>query len=76
MQKCRSCGAAIRWARTVAGKLMPVDAAPSIDGNLQLIGDQLDSVVYLSTAKQAELFDVDRYTSHFATCPNAVIHRK
>lgn len=44
-EKCRSCGAEIYWAKTEAGKLMPVDAEPAEDGNCvlyaPLLGDGL-----------------------------------
>jgi hypothetical protein len=33
VSRCRSCGAAIRWATTVNGKRMPVDDEPVPDGN-------------------------------------------
>lgn len=74
--RCRSCGAPIFWATTRMGKTMPVDAQPTRDGNVaitRLSGEWLATVV---RAKQRELFRRERYTSHFATCPNAKQHRK
>lgn len=78
MTSCRSCGAPIRWARTVgAGKSMPLDAEPSADGNVQLVGPHEAAVVLagldLYAAQQA---GVPLYVSHFATCPHAANHRR
>jgi hypothetical protein len=38
VETCRTetCQAPIVWARTVTGKVMPVDAEPSDDGNIRL----------------------------------------
>lgn len=65
---CRSCGAAIVWARTVAGKLMPVDAEPADDGTLALIEDVDGELRVLVLG-----FDPDelRHRPHFSTCPEA-----
>lgn len=72
--RCRSCDAAIIWARTAGGRAMPVDAEPSVDGNLILVGDVAEHV---SADQQSALFDGgDRYTSHFSTCPQAKSWRK
>jgi len=70
---CRSCGAAITWVKTSAGKTMPVDAEPVADGNLVIE----DGVVrYLSSNQVAMFVPANKYKSHFATCPNASEHRK
>lgn len=61
---CRSCGAAIVWAVTAAGKRMPLDAKP--ERRLVREGRQEPPLVVVT----------DTYTSHFATCPNADQHRK
>lgn len=82
MSVCRSCGAAIRWAATVNGKRMPVDDQPTPDGTL-ILSDPTPGAyaptVALFVAGQPSLFDEPdppRFTSHFATCPNADQHRK
>ena len=50
---------------------MPVDAEPSVSGNL-VIEDGLVRIV-----PPGGLYDAHtRYTSHFATCPQAQQHRK
>lgn len=36
MSTCRACGAGIRWARTTAGKAIPLDAEPTDAGNVIL----------------------------------------
>jgi hypothetical protein len=71
--RCRSCGAAILWALTPAGRRVPLDAEP---------------VEYEAPAgRYAVLWPADGgtpvavhrpalYLTHFATCPNAASHRK
>lgn len=71
MTRCKSCNAPIIFARTLAG-LMPVDEAPSPDGNVELTrmhGEQRARVV---TPGSSETL----YKAHFATCPNAAAHRR
>lgn len=72
---CRSCGAPIRWARTRAGKAVPLDAEPADDGNVVL---QEDGTARVLTRRQMDGGGVaaPRYTSHFATCPDAARHRR
>lgn len=59
--RCRSCGAKIRWTRTAAGKLMPLDYEPSPRGT-----------VVLTSSSRREV----KYISHLATCPQANLHRR
>lgn len=73
MNKCRSCGAEIRWAKTPNGKTIPLDAKPRSDGKLAISDGGL--VVTVGSAP-FEGFTDERYVSHFATCPNANIHRR
>jgi hypothetical protein len=68
--KCRSCGAPLLWAQTTAGKNMPLDAAPTANGNIEL---RHGLARYVTPDANAT---TPRYTSHFATCPNAGQHRK
>lgn len=75
--ECRSCHAAVIWARTEAGKPMPIDAEPRPDGNLIIVGTLEGSP--LVKVDPPGLFDdpsTARYVSHFATCPNADEHRR
>ena len=83
---CRSCNALIIWAVTEQGKRMPVNAGCVPLGNVGLFfrgpGQAPTAKVYSATeAAQAmasglKLEGLPRYTSHFATCPNAGQHRK
>lgn len=71
MAHCNSCGAELLWVRTEAGKATPLDAQPTDNGNIAVV-DGVAHVCY-------DLLDDDaglRYTSHFATCPDAKEHRK
>lgn len=68
-QKCRSCGAPVKFIKSKRGKWMIVDAKP-VEGSL---GDQLvfgDGSV--RKAKEGE----KGYVTHFATCPDADKFRK
>jgi len=69
--RCRSCGAPIWWAMTLAGKRMPVDAEPASDGNLALYfrGDTGELMCAVATAAAERAGD--RWVSHFATCRHA-----
>ena len=66
---CRSCKKPIKWVKTVAGKSMPIDAAPSLTGTLVLEGD------HVHTQRPEDRTGL-RYVSHFATCPSSETHRK
>lgn len=68
---CRSCGQQIRWAKTHNGKPMPLDAVSDPDGKIIVINGV---TVMADTVTVTP--DTPRYTSHFATCPNAAEHRK
>lgn len=74
--KCKSCGAPIYWVTTAAEKAMPVDVAPDPSGgfvlSLRPSTGQLRAEVFGNETHRAR----KRYTSHFATCPNAAAHRK
>lgn len=66
--KCRSCGAAIRWARTVNGKAIPLDVEQSIAGNVRLDGAGIAHV--LGPLDLVADPDELRWMPHHATCPN------
>lgn len=68
MSRCRSCDAPVLWARTVTGKLIPLDTEPSDGGNLVL--DDGRALIYDHTTSN-EMFAPPLYVSHFATCPQA-----
>jgi hypothetical protein len=74
---CESCQAPIVWAKTPTGARMPVNPAPDATGNIVLSdgpkpGDPPLAVV----THMSQALDRPRYKSHFATCPNAKLHRK
>lgn len=74
--KCSSCPALIFWAMSPAGKRMPVDST-STPGGEYVIENFIEPL-------QLSKFDVEnhehaklqRWTSHFRTCPNATSHSK
>ena len=78
MATCRSCAADVRWVRTTAGKLMPLDPDPRDDGNIidtgrtaQGRGSGRVPVVEYVDPDAPTLPGLDppvRYVSHFATC--------
>ncbi len=80
--KCRSCGAPIIWAKTEAGKPMPLDIQPSPSGTFTIRhadgrawrGNLHEELQAIHKSKIKDLGPW--YTSHFATCPNANQHRK
>lgn len=76
--RCSSCGREVLWGRTEAGKRMPLDSRPHDDGNIVM--SELDAA---GTPLLRVIKKVDRdayrgvlYKSHFATCPNALAHRR
>lgn len=63
---CKSCGAPIYWAKTSAGKDIPLDAKP-----------QKGFIVdFVKSSETLKAIPRNVYISHFATCPNADFHRK
>lgn len=67
MAACRSCGAPIVWAKTAAGKAMPLDAASVL---------VMVPRAPTGTADEVVVDAVRGHLSHFATCPHAAQHRK
>lgn len=60
--RCRTCGAEVVWAKTPAGKPIPLDAIPT---KRVLIG-----------ARTGLAHVVTVYVTHFETCPDAAKHRR
>lgn len=76
MDRCRSCNARILWALTTKGRRMPIDPEPVQGGNIEL-EDRGRMFPPLATFPvKVDNMTTKRYTSHFATCPNANAHRK
>jgi hypothetical protein len=69
---CQSCGARLRWVVTTSGSLMPLDAEPAPDGNIAI--EPLERFRMVPLAERAAS-TVPLFKSHFATCPNATMHR-
>lgn len=80
MSACRSCGAPIVWAETVAGKLMPVDRDPVADGNVRLSlgpgGSTRSLTLSGPVLDEAREEGLELRLSHFVTCPQAAAHRR
>lgn len=74
---CSSCKADIVWAQTENGDLTPIDAAPAVNGNieLQLPNDPRDPPV-AHVLRKGETRPPPLYLNHFVTCPHAEQHRK
>ena len=73
ISRCTSCGASILWAETVNGKAMPLDEMPDPDGKFAL--DEADEPP-IATYKHTNPGGAERFTSHFATCPDAAKFRR
>lgn len=82
---CRSCHAAVIWAKTRAGKTMPLDHEPREDGNFFVslpvdVSAPIVAVPVNEQSTEAAGYRRDptrsRFVSHFATCPNADQHRR
>ena len=72
MSACRSCGARIVWAETEKGRKMPIDFYPSSEGTIVLRYPQGEKQPLAIVGVPADAFPrEDRFTSHFATCPQA-----
>jgi hypothetical protein len=74
--ECRSCKDPILWVEWASGKRMPVDYKPDPSGDVVLTHRKSENK--LIAQKFDSRFDAgrNRYTSHFATCPNASQHRR
>lgn len=76
--RCRSCGAALRWAiNDHTGSRMPLDAEADPNGNISVIewgprqANGLPQPIVGVNADPTKAMTPMRYTSHFATCPDA-----
>jgi len=71
---CRSCGAPVEWGvSVVSGKRMPLDAEPDPEGLFYLERGDVTTVGPMDPTLYPNR---KRYTSHFATCPDAEDWRK
>ena len=80
MTTCKSCGAPVEWAKTEAGRWMPIDPEPVPGGNLAIDRSSWPPVATVmgpgEGAAQLALGAEDgegellAHVSHFATCPD------
>ena len=75
MFECRSCGERIYWAKTVAGKSMPLNVEKSSRGNIRIV-DSLAAVLTVEELEAARAAGEKLWVCHFATCTSAKKHRK
>lgn len=78
MDKCRSCGRRITWARTAAGKAMPLDPEPDTEaGNVYLrttdasgkaLGFAVADVLGGQALEASRSAGDELWVPHFATC--------
>lgn len=79
MPNCRSCGAEIKFIKLKSGKWNPVDPIKRtmIEGaGKEILVTESGEVVHGMFASLDEGANRSGYISHFATCPNANMHRK
>jgi len=84
INKCRSCGADIVWAKTEKEKTMPVDVRRSERGKLILYSEVFAGTdetvgpyrIRTATPAESDFLHGNLWLSHFATCTNATFHRK
>ena len=62
--KCRDCQALVRWVRTGAGRVMPIDPEPNPHGNVVIVLGAAE-VIDVRTSVTTR----PRYMPHFASCP-------
>lgn len=72
MATCKSCGATMTWAKTTAGRIIPMDALPTPEGTWYYASAGMVRFVPL----EGRTAGLELYTSHFATCPFADKHRR
>lgn len=72
MARCSLCQAPIQWARTEAGKSMPLSLPPVTNGNIWLeereIKGEKKSVACVATAERPVPDGKRRFRAHFLEC--------
>lgn len=84
MSRCKSCGAEIRFIKTISGKSMPVNAEHvyykyklgAKDRVVTPNGEVLPCIIYDAEKDDLSQAEGWGYVPHFATCPDADKHRK
>lgn len=72
MSECRSCDADVIWAVTTNGTPMLVNREKVAGGNVELEPRPGPPVARVVKPQPG----VERYVSHFTTCPRAAEHRR
>lgn len=75
-EPCRSCGHAVIWTTTAAGKPMPVDALPVAGGTVRLWRDGGGKVRSAVVTAHLAYGRRDLRASHFVRCPDAAKWRR
>jgi len=73
LAECGTCGAPMRWERTVRGKPIPLDPQPVPGAHLFIT---VPSGRVADDRSQEAHPGAERFTTHFATCPDAHKHRR
>ncbi len=71
MASCRSCTAQIEFVRTVAGRAMPLDTAPTPEGNVRIIDGRAHVLGPIDIAVLTDDERTGLRMPHHATCPDA-----
>lgn len=75
--RCGSCDAQILWVVSESGKAVPLDLAPDPTGRVVIeTPDDPREAAVGRVLKKGEETTEPRFTSHFATCPDAEQHRR
>lgn len=72
MSACKSCHAAINWVSTTTGQRLPLDTYPVPDGTIMVLPNGRCRVI---PVEEREACVAPLFRTHFATCPNAQLHR-
>jgi hypothetical protein len=84
---CRTCGARILWAISSNGRPIPVDLDPDEHGNLALVeGTGVGRLAIVRTRRELDDARLEAlaagepeplyHRAHFASCPDANLHRR
>lgn len=73
--RCSTCDQPIRWVTTVKGKQMSIDPLPHPMGNVVFAAGTSRRVVDVVAKTSLPVAGI-AYRPHFATCPQADVHRR
>lgn len=78
LKPCRGCGQPVLWAKTPAGKAIPLDPGQASAGTI-VLENGIAYVLRVGDPRFAEWMSRpahERYKSHFASCSRAADFRK